>query len=498
MGAAVKWRQLPNVLHFRRCGLSVSCLRLVIAMSDSKKIKILILGGGFGGLYTALRLDRTLAKRDDCEVVMVDKTNFTLFTPMLHEVAASDLDPSDIVTPIRKMLRHVTFFEGAVEQIDLHGKTVLISGGLAKRTRKLQFDHLVLSLGSETRFFNDETRENAVQLKSLGDAVFMRNRLIGLLEAATIEPEVERRQRMLSLVVAGGGFAGVEAIGAINDFLRGAIKYYPQLDVAMLKLVLVHPSAVLLPEFPPELGRYTEAKLRDAGIDIRMNTTVDNFDGQTARLKPKDKSEESIEAQTLLWTAGIIPTKIVESLPMKKEKGRLVVEGTMESAEFPGVWAVGDCAMIPDPRTGKPYPQTAQHAIRQGARLARNIEASIAQKPKKPFLYRTIGQLAAIGRRRGAAQIFGFRFSGFIAWFLWRGTYLWKLPGIEKKIRVAIGWMLDLFFSRDLVQLITVEDVQRIAMFGVKFELVQPKNQPPAGKMQTVNEPAPEILEAAK
>jgi NADH dehydrogenase len=446
---------------------------------EKKKTQILILGGGFGGLYVALRLDRTLAKNPDCQVTLVSKTNFTLFTPMLHEVAASDLDPSDIVNPIRKMLKHVTFYEADVQGIDLKSKLVTIKYGLRNHERKLSYDHLVLALGSETRFFDEQTRKNAVEMKTLGDAMLLRNRMIGLLESASVEENSDMRRRMLTFVIAGGGFAGVETIGAMNDFLRDAVKSYPQLDGKLLRLILVHPGKVVLPEFSESLGHYTLDRLREEGIDVRLNTKVKSFDGQSVQLDPGD----TITTATVIWTAGVTPAALIQSLPLKKEKGRIVVNGCMESDEIPGVWALGDAAAIPDPyNEGKPYPATAQHAIREGTHLAKNIEAVVLAggRTQKPFKYKMLGQLAAIGQRRGAANILGWNFSGFFAWFLWRSTYLSKLPGLEKKIRVAFGWTIDLLFSRDLVQLLTVDDLKRITELGIRNHLTPASPETPA------------------
>lgn len=451
-------------------------------MSDGKKATILILGAGFGGTYVALRLDRTLARRSDCEVILVDKTNFTLFTPMLHEVAASDLDPSDIVNPIRKLLRNVTFYEAKVDSIDLQAKQVTIAFGLGRK-RQLNFDHLVLALGSESRFFDEQTRANALQMKTLTDAILLRNHMIGLLESATVEEDAETRRRLMTFVVAGGGFAGVETIGAMNDFLRDAIKSYPKVDPKLLRIILVHAGKVVLPEFTESLGIYTTERLREAGIDVRLNTKVNTYDGQAVQLE----GSETIPTATLLWTTGVAPSQLIQDLPLKKEKGRIVVNGCMQS-EIAGVWVVGDSAHIPDPNNQqKPYPATAQNAMRQGTLLAKNLEAVVlgdGRKPK-PFTYKMLGQLAAIGQRRGAANILGVHFSGFIAWFLWRTTYLWKLPRLEKKLRVAFGWTIDLFFSRDLVQVITVEEVQRFAALAQRHQLGAPTQAAPLPAGQT-------------
>ncbi len=452
----------------------------VTTMPDPlKKTRVLILGAGFGGTYAAMRLDRTLARRADCEVCLVDRDNFTLFTPMLHEVAASDLDPSDIVNPIRKLLKHVTFYEALVESIDLDARTVDISYGFPRKHRTLGYDHLVIGLGSSTRFFDDQTAKYAIEMKTLGDALFLRNRMIGTLESATVEEDPAERQRLMTFVVAGGGFAGVETVGAMNDFLRDALRYYPKVDRTLLRIVLCHHGEVLLPEFDPKLGHYTADKLRQAGIDVRLKTGVKTYDNQTVTLDHGDP----IPAGCLLWSAGVAPDRIVEGLPLKKEKGRIVVADTMRSDERPEVWVIGDAAAAPDSSSGgKAFPATAQTAIRQGPHLAKNIEAVVygGGREVKPFRYKMMGQLAAIGQRTGTAQIFGFRFSGFLAWFMWRTIYLSKLPGLEKKIRVGIAWGLDLFFSRDLVQIFTLKDIQRVTAFGLRNQLGPTSEAAPA------------------
>ncbi len=451
-------------------------------MSDpmtKKKTRVLILGAGFGGTYAALRLEKTLAKRDDCEVTLVDRDNFLLFTPMLHEVAASDLDPSDIVEPIRKMLKRVTFYEGLVEGIDLDARTVDISYGFPRRHRSLGYDQLVVALGSSTKFFDEQTAQNAIELKTLGDAFFLRNRMIGILESANVEEDADRRRRLLTFVIAGGGFTGVETAGAMRDFFDDAMTYYPRLDPKMVRIVLCHPGEVLLPEFSPSLGKFTGKKLGEGGIDVRFKTKVKTYDGQQVELSEGDP----IPSGTLLWTAGVTPDRIVAGLPLAKEKGRIKVDGAMRSVDRPEVWALGDCASVPDATDGnKPYPATAQTAIRMGPAVAKNIEAVVLGEGRqvKPFKYKMLGQLAAIGHRTGTAQVLGFNFSGFIAWWMWRSIYLAKLPGLDKKVRVTISWTLDLFFSRDLVQIITLKDIVRVTAFGIRNQLGPTSQASPA------------------
>lgn len=419
----------------------------------NEPMRILILGGGFGGLYTALNLEKTLAKDRDIEVTLVNRENFFLFTPMLHEVAASDLDITHIVSPVRKLLKRVKIFHGDVEGIDLEQRIVHVSHGNEHHHHELSYDHLVLGLGSITNFYgNKGLEENALTMKTLGDAIFLRNHMISNLEEADFECCPKIREPLINFVVAGGGFAGVETIAGINDFLREALRFYPHLTEDMIRVILVHAGDTLLPELNEKLGKYSEEKLRSRGVEIFLNTKVADVNGTEVVLS----NGERIITNTMIWTAGTAPNPMLDTLPCEKERGRLCANEYMEVKGFPGVWALGDCASIIDPKTGKTYPPTAQHALRQGKILAHNIRASIRGGRRKPFVFETIGQLAALGRRTGVAQIFGYNFSGFVAWWLWRTIYLMKLPRFEKKLRVALDWTLDLFFHKDPVQFLTL------------------------------------------
>jgi NADH dehydrogenase len=421
-------------------------------MGASGPTRIVILGGGFGGLYTALRLEKTLARDPDVEVTLVNRENFFLFTPMLHEVAASDLDITHIVNPYRKLLRRVKFFQGHVEAIDLPGRRVTVSHGAEHHHHELEYDHLVIALGSITNFYKlPGLEERALTMKSLGDAIALRNRLIEHLEAADFECFPEAREALLTVVVAGGGFAGVETIAGVNDFLREAIPFYPHLREEMLRVVLVEFGPALLPELGPVLGAYAQQKLAERKVEIRLGTGVTGYSDRGVHLS----DGTVVLTTTLVWTAGTSPNPLLQNLPCKRERGRILANEYMEVPDWPGVWALGDCALIPDPKTGKPYPPTAQHALRQGTQVAKNIEAAVRGGQKQPFVFATVGQLAAIGRRIGVANILGVNFSGFIAWWLWRSIYLSKLPRFEKKVRVALDWTLDLLFSKDLVQFLT-------------------------------------------
>lgn len=418
-------------------------------MSEDHKTRILILGGGFAGLHAAMHLDATLARDPNVEITLINRDNFFLFTPMLHEVAASDLDLTNIVNPVRRLLRRIAFFAGEVASISLEGKQVRVSHGFDHHHHDLAYDHLVIGLGSVTNFFNlPGLADRALTMKSLGDAICVRNRLISLLEEADTECCADKRGPLLTFVVAGGGFAGVETIAAINDFVRHAVRFYANLREDMLRVVLVHPGALILPELGEQLGEYAQKQLAKRRVEIRVNTRVSGLTENGVQLS----TGEIIETKALIWTAGTSPNPVLLSLPCGKEHGRLKVNENLEVPNWPGVWALGDCALIPDAQTGSYHPPTAQHALREGKTLAHNLGAALRGGPMKPFSFSTIGQLAAIGQRTGVARIFGINFSGFIAWWLWRTIYLSKLPRFEKKLRVALDWTLDLVFGKDLVQ----------------------------------------------
>ena len=408
-------------------------------------IRVLILGGGFAGIYTALKLEKLLRRRQDIRVTLVTRENFFLFTPMLHEVAASDLEINTIVNPLRKLLHRVGTFVGDIEAVDLAAHVVRVSHGSDGHTHDLGFDHLVLALGSSTNFFNlPGVAGQALPVRTLDDAIVLRDRLITLLEEASSECAAGSRKPMLTFVVAGGGFAGVETIGGINDFVREAIRFYPSLVAGDTRMVLVTPDEIVLPELGPKLGAYAQRKLAARGIEVLTRARVAGFEEGEVRLT----DGRSIPACTLVWTAGNAGNPLVASLPLPNRGGRVMVNEYLEVDGAPGVWAAGDCALVPDHHGGF-HPPTAQHALRQGRVLGHNIAAAVVGGKKMPFRFSTLGQLAAIGRRTGVANILGVKFSGFIAWWLWRTIYLSKLPRLEKKIRVALDWTLDICFSKD-------------------------------------------------
>jgi NADH:quinone reductase (non-electrogenic) len=419
---------------------------------DSNQSKrVLILGSGFGGLYTALHLEKKLRREATVEITLVNRENFFLFTPMLHEVAAGDLDLTHIVNPVRKLLRRTHFFNGNIRSINLKERRVVAAHADDNHDHELFYDYLVLALGSVTNFYNlPGLAENALTMKSLSDAIRLRGRLIKNLEEADFECSSDDRSRLLTVVVAGGGFAGVETIASVNDFVREAIEFYPKLTEKELRIVLIEATDVILPELGPELGAYARKKLARRGVQFLMNTAVKSVSNDEVNLS----DGTCLKTNLLVWTAGVSPNPLLETLDCSKERGRLVTNEFLEVEDFPGVWALGDCAAVPDPASGKYCPPTAQHAIRQGKVAAENIIAAINGGQGRRFEFKTIGALASIGKRTGVARIMGVNFSGFVAWWLWRTIYLSKLPRFEKKLRVALDWFLDLLFSKDLVQFI--------------------------------------------
>src|SRR5437868_14006437 len=319
-----------------------------------RKKRIVILGGGFGGVYAAIHLEKLLARVDAVEICLVSRDNFFLFTPMLHEIAASDLEITNIVNPLRKMLRKVEVLVGDVDQIDLPNKRVLISHGYRNHSLQIDYDHLVIALGSITNLSDiPGLADLAVSMKSLGDAIQLRAQIIRHLEEANSNPA--DRQSLLTFVVAGGGFAGVETVAALNDFVREALPFYPNLTQGMLRVLLVHSGSVILPELGEDLGRHTQKVLARRGVRILLNTRVKSMTEDEVLLAYRIP----IPCRTLVWTAGTVPSPLISSLPCAKERGRIAVNRFLQVPDWPDVWAVGDCAFVPDMKNpGNGHPPT--------------------------------------------------------------------------------------------------------------------------------------------
>jgi NADH dehydrogenase len=423
----------------------------------NQRTRILVLGGGFGGVYTARELERRCRHDETIDITLVSRDNFFLYTPMLHEIASCELDITHIVSPLRTLLKRTNVFIGDVVSIDLPRRQVQVTHGFDTHVHALEYDHLVIALGSTTNFYGLPGLDtHALTMKTLGDAIHLRNRVIATLEEADTEC-ADTDDGLLTVVVAGGGFAGVETLAAINDFVRDAAHYYPRVNPDRIRMVLIHSGSHILPELGEHLGTYAQAKLVERGIEIITDAKVTAVTEAVVSLSDGRR----IRSRLLVWTAGTSPHALLGTLPCPLHRGRIVVDPTLRVDPWPNVWALGDCAVIPDRRTGQSHPPTAQHALREARTVAMNIAATRRGHPLRPFDFRTLGQLAAIGRRTGVARIFGVNFSGVVAWWLWRTIYLGKLPRLEKKVRVALDWTLDLIFPKDFVQFLTVRGHER-------------------------------------
>jgi NADH dehydrogenase FAD-containing subunit len=472
--------------------------------------KVLILGGGFAGVEVLRRLQNRFQNDVSVDITMVSKDNFLLFTPMLHEVASGMIETRHIVTPIRAFCNRAKFYAAKVKRIDLNNKEVYIESSpfssiVHVRTSNnnnnfeslnkgstnaaapllsnlhmnlLQYDYLVIAVGSETKFFGmTDIEKHTFTIKSWNDAIVIRNHVIHQLEQAEVllrqqikspgfddydssetTTKSNQKERLLTFVIVGGGFAGVETAGELNDFLRDSVEdYYHNIESKDVRVIIIQSGKRLLPEMSGELAEFAMQKLTQSGVEVILGTRVT---GATEN-EVKIKDGRIIPTNTIIWTGGVAPNPIVEEISCKHDErsGRIAVNKFLEVEGYPGVFAIGDCAFIIDPHTGKPYPPTAQHAIREGTVVSNNIISLIegkAESNRKAFDYKTKGMMASIGKRNGVGELLGFEVQGFVAWWIWRSYYLANLPTLQKKIRVMVDWTLDFFFRRDVTMLETI------------------------------------------
>ena len=475
------------------------------ATTKTNNQRVLILGGGFGGIEVLKGLQGSSSRHGTSriDITLVSQENFLLFTPMLHEVSSGMLEPRHIATAIRAFCKTPsTFYKAKVESIDLKSKEVTITqttsgfeinyinenliknnnNNISHETAhnhkashihqsKLKYDYLVIALGSQTRFPDIEgVSQFTFTMKSLEDAIVLKNHIIDMLEQAELvnnddddnnnnnnNTEEQKRKKLLTFVVVGGGFGGVESVGALNDFLKEMIKNrkYHTIKRSDMQVFLITSGDELLPEMGKDLGQFALEKLMNSGIKVMLNTKVKGIDARSIQIEDENSHDTiSISSYTIVWSTGPEPQEIVKKLPCKHDRhGRVVTNGYLELEGYDNVYALGDCASIPNPHTGKTYPPTAQHAVREGKVVARNIMLSISakrkSKRKKAFDYKTRGIMATVGKRTAVAKIFGIKLHGFTAWWLWRTFYLMNLPTTRKKIRVMIDWTIDLLFGRD-------------------------------------------------
>lgn len=417
----------------------------------SRKARVVILGGGFGGVYTARALERLLAP-DEAEVCLVNRENYFVFQPLLPEVVSGSIGILDTVAPIRRLCPGTRLYVRDVEKVDFGRRVVTLAPSVFRpKTTELRYDHLVLATGTRTDFGSmPGMTEHALPFRTLGDALLLRNRAIEALEEAANETDADFRRRLLTFVVGGGGFSGVEVIAELNDFLRSVAGDYG-VKREEIRCLLVHSGERILPEITPGLAEYAQKILTRRGVRLKLKDRVVSATADSVQLK----SGEAIPCRTLVSTVPSGPVPLVQTLNAPKENGRLLVGPTLEVEGQEGsAWALGDCASI-RMANGEPAPPTAQHATREAEVVASNIAACLRGLQQRKFEFGGLGKMGSLGRHSAVAEVMGVKISGLPAWFLWRTVYLMKMPGLDRKARVAMDWTTALFFDTELVQLRT-------------------------------------------
>lgn len=430
----------------------------------NQKQRVVVLGGGFAGAYCAQALQRRL-RGEDTEVVLLDRHNYFLFSPLLVEAGTGSLEPRHAVVSIRAFLPEAKFKMAELSGVDAERQLVHYRLPETDRTESLSYDYLVLALGSVTNLPPvPGLAEFAFEIKSLADAVALRDRAIRMLELADSTEDEGARRALLHFVFMGGNFTGAEAAGEFEVFLREAAKKYSNLNPRDVSVTLIEVTDRLLRALDADLSEYATEKMRRRGIEVLLNESVERITEDTVELR----SGRGLEARTVIWCAGIAPSPHLQNVPFPKdERGYLLTERDLRVPDFENVWALGDCAVNPGP-SGAPYPATAQHAVRQGKHAAADIVRVMQGKPTSPCDIESTGSLAALGCRTGVARVFGIKLSGFPAWWLWRTVYFLKMPGFARKIRVALDWTFGLFFPRDHVQLGVIREARRRMPPGVE------------------------------
>ncbi|MGH7755676.1 MAG: NAD(P)/FAD-dependent oxidoreductase [Vulcanimicrobiaceae bacterium] len=415
----------------------------------------MIVGGGFAGLAVAQELERA-SKRCDLQTTVVNRENYTLFTPMLPEVVGGAVQGRDIVQPLRVSLPRTGFELGEACEIDLAARTVTVESPLTRRRKALAYDQLILALGSTTSTFGlPGILEHTLPLKTMSDALALRNRAIGALEVAAGTRDLAERDRLLRFAIVGGGFTGVEATGELLALVGSILRYYPTIERPAVTVELIESGDRLLAHLPPQFSKLAAHALRERGVELQLGKQIASVDAQG--LEFSDHSRR--ECATVVWSAGVEPDPFVNQLGVQLSKhGAVVVNPDFSVPGARGVWALGDCAAVPK-RGGGTYAPLAQNAVREGPVLARNILAKLAGRATADFHYTSLGHMASLGDRYGIAELPGGHIiAGFPAWALWRGYYLSRLPGGYRKARVALDWTLELGFPRDTARLTLAGD----------------------------------------
>jgi NADH dehydrogenase len=425
----------------------------VMAEADAVSGKrVLVVGAGFAGLYAAMELRRATAAGH--RVTVVNDQNFMQYQPFLPEVASGTIDPRAVVVPVRRVLRHCEVLIGEVRGIEHDQRRALVRFADGHEER-IGYDVLVITVGSRSRVLPvPGLAEHGVGFKTVQEAIFLRNHVLSRLDVAAETEDPERRRAALTFVFVGAGYAGVEALGELEDLARDAIRNYPMLAPDEMQWLLVEAMGKILPELGEDLAGYAMEQLRGRGIEIVLNTRLDSAEKGVIRLS----DGREFPADTLVWTAGVKPSPIARAsgLPVD-DAGRVIVDETLRVRGLRDAWAAGDAAAVPDRTTGRSAPPTAQHALREGRRLGRNLAAVLDGDAPEPFVYRNVGGVASLGRYKGVAMVYGVKFRGFAGWFLHRSYHLLAMPTFSRKVKIAMDWTTALLFPRDIAQLGALE-----------------------------------------
>ena len=419
-------------------------------MNQSGAARVVILGGGFAGISAARELGRLARNDPSIEVHLINDENFFVFQPLLPEVVSCGIEPGHILNPIRQLCPAVQFHCATVTHLDLEAQTATLLGSDERRQSILRYDHLIWGLGLKMDLSRvPGMAEHSYPIKTLVDAFHLRNRVLGCLEEADLEADEGVRKKLLTVVTVGGGYSGVETVGEINDLIRSVLPFYPRARRTGPRTVLVHPSERILQELDPDLGEFAQAKLRERGVEIILRTRVTEATGDGVVLS----NGEMVVAATVICTVGNSPHPLLGQLALPQDRGRILVDEFLRVKGYQNLWALGDAALIPDMARGGYCPPTAQYAMREGLQCARNVLPTIQARPRHPFRFGGLGQLAVVGRHVGVGRLFRWKISGVLAWFLHRLVYLGKVPGFRCKVRVGIDWALDLLFPRDITMM---------------------------------------------
>ena len=409
-------------------------------------MRIVVLGGGFGGVTTARHLERVLGGRRDVEITLVSRENFFVLTPLLFEACSGRLELRHCAQPIRAALRRARFVEATAEDVDVN-RQIVRAAAADGTDHELSYDHLVVALGASTNEGMIHGSSNAFTFKTMADALVLRNHLIEQFERADVTSESATRRGCLTVVVIGGGLVGIELLGELTAFTDDVLRFYPRLRRDEIRFLLFEAGARVLPEIDEQLAAAATRVLQRRGGDIRVSTPVRLIEAGRVHI-----DNEIIDAGTIVLAAGIVPSAVAASIPVvHDQRGRIAVDGTMRSRSHTNVWALGDCAEIPGP-DGRPYPALAQHTVREARHLARNIQAVIEERAPTPFVFRPLGTMASLGHTRAVARVFGVRLTGFLAWWIRRTYYLFQMPRWDRRLRIVLDWTVALLFVPDITK----------------------------------------------